>query len=108
MFRLVPVEAIIELWETAGLPNSTSTRLARDLGFSEGRRLRLVDLVTILESELPAAQAESITNGCTALELLLHATLALYQAEVRCLRLKEFNYINNCFVLMLKQFIQML
>lgn len=87
---LVPVEAVLELWETAGMSPATATRLARDLGLPEvgtGGQVRLSDLATTLESELPAAQADAAAHGYSALELLLHAALALYQAEVRCLRL---------------------
>ncbi|XP_049835601.1 ninein-like protein isoform X2 [Schistocerca gregaria] len=87
---LVPVEAVLELWETAGMSPATAARLARDLGLPEvgtGGQVRLSDLATTLESELPAAQADAAAHGYSALELLLHAALALYQAEVRCLRL---------------------
>ncbi|PSN57236.1 hypothetical protein C0J52_05004 [Blattella germanica] len=89
----VNAELILEMWEGAGIPGPS--QLLQDLGFSESQRLNIVDLAAVLEEELRTLAedkrneeaAGSRVQTFSPHETLLQATLALYQTEVRCLKL---------------------
>ena len=80
------------MWEAAGIPGPS--RLLQDLGFNESHQLIITELAAVLEEELRtlvedkrnAEAAGSSLHTYSSHETLLQATLALYQAEVRCLK----------------------
>ncbi|XP_069682969.1 ninein homolog isoform X2 [Periplaneta americana] len=89
----VNAELIVEIWEAAGIPGPS--RLLQDLGYNESQRLNIADLAAILEEELRSLAEERRNEDAAGArvhsysphETLLQATLALYQTEVRCLKL---------------------
>lgn len=90
-FRFVNVEVIVEIWEAAGVPGPS--RLLQDLGFNDCR-LNVADLAAVLEEELRSIANERRDDDAAGTsihcysphEVLLQATLALYQTEVRWLK----------------------
>jgi hypothetical protein len=91
-FRCVSAEVIVEMWEAAGI--SGPSRLLQDLGFNSSQQINIADLADVLEEELRSLADERRNSdaagvsihSCSPHEILLQATLALYQTEVRCLK----------------------
>lgn len=89
----VNAELIVEMWEAAGIPGPS--RLLQDLGFNDAQQVNIAELAAVLEEELHSLAEErrsvdavgTRVHSYSPHETLLQATLALYQTEVRCLKL---------------------
>lgn len=82
---LISSQAIIELWENAGISSGSS--LLNELGFTESM-ISITDLATILDEELRSI-TDIRTDTYTTLTphiVLLQASIALYQSEVKYLK----------------------
>lgn len=81
---IVTSQAIIELWENAGIQSAPS--LLQELGFTEAQ-ISVSELGSILEDELRALNdSRNISCKINPQVILLQATIALYQSEVKYLK----------------------
>lgn len=83
---LISSQAIVELWESAGI--SSGSNLLNELGFTENM-ISIIDLATIIDEELRSITDIRTDNNYTSLTphiVLLQASIALYQSEVKYLK----------------------
>lgn len=78
----INTDSVIEMWETAGI--TTPKLLLSDLGFTESI-INVNKLATILDKEIKG-MSEARSDYMNPHVALLHASLTLYQTEIKCLK----------------------